>query len=265
VLNFEVAVGAARTMLLRAEREHEAARIALATLMALPEAMLPPEVQVAPLPDETPDLMRAPDADELVARALDQRPDLRQSAYAVQRSEAAVRGRYAEFSPQVGAFVRHEAQRFNGTDIRSEDFSTAAGVNVQYDIFTGGRRLARVREAKHARRESELRLRETELTVTSEVRQALLDVRTAQQQLVLQRTTLESVRRNRDLVARSYEAGKETLVRLNMAQRDLVRAESQLALARVELQRAWFDLRSVTGATVVWAGELAGDNLDENE
>lgn len=265
VLNFEVAVGAARTMLLRAEREHEAARIALATLMAMPEAVLPHEVQVAPLPGETPAQMQAPEADHLIARALEQRPDLQQNAHAVRRSEAAVRSRYAEFSPQVGAFVRHEAQRFNGTDIRSEDFSTAAGVNVQYDIFTGGRRLARVREAKHAQRESVLRMRETELTVTSEVQHALLDLRTAQQQLILQRTTLDQVRKNRDLVARSYEAGKETLVRLNQAQRDLVRAESQLALARVELQRAWFDLRSATAATLAMAGEPAPDSMDIDE
>lgn len=259
MLNFEVAVSAARTMLVRAEGEHEAARIALATLMALPDAMLPPEAQVAPLADETPEQMRSPDADQALANALEQRSDLRQGAYAVQRAEAAVRNRYAEFSPQVGVFVRHEAQRFGRAEIRSDDFSTVAGINVQYEVFSGGRRLARVREAKHIHREVELRRRDTELAVTSDVRQALLTLETAQQQLLLQRKTVESVHRNRDLVARSYAAGKETLVRLNMAQRDLVRAESQLALARVELQSAWSDLRSATGTMVAPLGVADGN------
>ncbi len=78
------------------------------------------------------------------------------------------------------------------------------------------------------------------------MQQALLDLRIAQQQLILQRTTVQKVRQNRDLVAKSYDAGKEMMARLNQAQRDLTRAEAQLALARVELQRAWHSLQIAT-------------------
>ncbi len=242
MLNFEVALRAARTAKLRAEKNFQSARIALATLMAMPDARMPDNMSVAPLPEETPALMKEPDTHAMIATALAQRPDLAGQAYGVKRAEAAVREQYAAFSPQVGAFVNYQAQRYNGTDVHREDFATTIGVNVHYDLFNGGRRLAKVREAKHARREAELTLRDKELEVTSEVQQALLDLRIAQEQLVLQRTTVEKVRKNRNLVAKSYEAGKEMLARLNQAQRDLTRAEGQLAQARVELQSAWHSL-----------------------
>jgi outer membrane protein TolC len=246
VLNFEVAVSAARTAALEAQKQYESARIALATLMATPDAALPENVHVAPLADETPALMHTPEAKTLIGRALAQRPDIGRGELSVKRGEAAVRQEAAAFSPKVAAFVNYEAQRFNGFDLREDDFSTTVGVNVSYNLFSGGRRVAAVREKQHAMREAELHLRDRELQVASEVQQALLDLHMAQQQLVLQRTSLISVQKNRDLVAKSYDAGKEMLVRLNQAQRDLVRAQAWLALARVELQRTWYELETVT-------------------
>ena len=261
-LNFEVAVSAARTGLLEARKQYESARIALATLMAMPDAVLPENVRVAPLADETPAQLQPPEDQPLLARALEQRPDVDRSELTVKRSQAATRQEAAEFSPKVAAFVNYESQRFDGFRLDEDDFTTTVGVNVSYNLFSGGRRLAAVREKKHASREAELMLRDRELQVTSEVQLALLDLRTAQQQLVLQRTTLQSVQKNRDLVAKSYEAGKELLVRLNQAQRDLVRAQARLALSRVELQRLWYELETATADNLARFQALGSDDVD---
>ena len=68
-----------------------------------------------------------------------------------------------------------------------------------------------------------------------------------QAQLRLQRINAELVQTNRDLVDKEYTAGQASLVRLNEAQRDLVTAQSRLALALATMRQAWFNLETVTG------------------
>jgi outer membrane protein TolC len=84
--------------------------------------------------------------------------------------------------------------------------------------------------------------------VASDVRQAVVDVINAQEQVKLQRANLDSAGENRRLVETEYRAGKSSLVRLNEAQRDLVQTEVDLARARIRLRQAWSDLRAAAGA-----------------
>lgn len=250
VLNFEVAVRAARGSLLKAQRDYETARIALAALMGLPEGRLPDDCIVADLATEAPEDMQAPDVDALIAYALARRPDLDQREFGLKRAEAAVKERYADFSPQVAAFATAQAQSITNSGIDGDELYSSVGVNVAFNLFSGGRRIAKVIEAKHAKREAEYRLSEAGNKATSEVRQAVLDVQTAQQALILNRSAAEYVERNRNLAEKEYTAGKTVLVRLSLAQRDLVQAQGQLALARVALQRSWHALRTATSATL---------------
>jgi len=251
VLNFEVLLRAARGSLLRAQRDHETARIALALLMGIPEGMLPENMDVAELAVETPESMAAPDADEMIDVALAQRPDLEQRAFGLKRAEAAVRERYSDFAPQVAAIAGARAQSYTNTSVDSDEITSTVGVNVSLNLFSGGRRISRVLEAKHARREAEYRMSETELKVIGEVRQALVDLEASQQALILQRGAAEFVEKNRGLVEKEYRAGKAMLVRLNQAQRDLIQAQGQLAQARVALQRSWAALRAAAGINLM--------------
>ncbi|HNT89676.1 MAG TPA: TolC family protein, partial [Candidatus Hydrogenedentes bacterium] len=178
-----------------------------------------------------------------------------QREFGLKRAEAAVRERYSDFGPQVAAVASARTQSINETAIREDEIITTVGVNVALNLFSGGRRIARVLEAKHARREAEYRITETELKIVGEVRQALLDLQTAQQVLILQRGAAEFVEKNRDLVVKEYDAGRAMLVRLNQAQRDLVQAQGQLAQARVALQRSWAALRAATGVNLTELNE----------
>ena len=117
-------------------------------------------------------------------------------------------------------------------------------------LFSGGRRRAELMEAKHAKRESELHLTETEQRVAGEVNKALLDLRSAQEALVLNRGAAECVQKNRDLVDQEYKAGKAMLVQLNQAQNDYMQAMGMLAQARVGLQRGWQALHHATGVSL---------------
>ncbi len=250
-LNFEVRVRAAQSAVLDAQRDFNTALIGLAAVMGIPESVIPENVEIAALHSEVPEELQFPEADPLIAYAMDHRPDLNQSRYAVQRAGAAVGQSRAPFYPQVRALASRDASRINsGRFDVDEDFSTTVGISVDYELFAGGRNRAALRESKYAEDEAEYRSESLEIEVASDVRTAAQNLSTAQQQLVLQRTTAELVSRNRDLVEKEYDSGQGSLVRLNEAQRDLIAAQSRLALARVALRLAWHDLRTATAETL---------------
>lgn len=260
-LNFEVRVREAQSNLLAAQRSWEVARIGLASLMGIPESVLPDTVQVVPLGEERPEDLEHPgEADELIARAFEGRPDLAQDDAAEKRTKANVGVNRAAFAPTVSAFASRDSVQDDAFRVAEEDFSTTAGVQVSYTLFAGGRNRARYAEAKAAYREAQLNRAGSEITATAEVRQSLEEVTTAQEQLKLQRENASYVQRNRDLVEKEYAAGQTSLVRLNEAQRDLLQAQVRLAASRVALRRAWHALRTATGETV--AATDAQDDAD---
>ena len=250
VLNFEVRQRGAEAVLIIAEQNYDSSRIALATLMGIPEGQLPDTVVVAPLQDETPEAMADQVDDEWIARALAQRPDVALRKHGLERAQASVGQRKSAYYPSVNAFASQDYQRSNDSTLTDKDAATTVGVNVGYTLFAGGRNRAAVHEAKHYRTESEWLLEDAELTAQADVRNALLQLSASQKQLLLQRTTADYVEQNRTLVEKEYNAGQTDLTRLNQAQRDLVEAQSRLASARVALQAAWHDLRTASADTL---------------
>jgi outer membrane protein TolC len=249
-LNFEVRMNAARTQLIRTRSTYRSLLIALAELLALPEAEFPEETELAELGEETCESLETPSPTPLLDTAFSLRPDLNQSTLAVRRAQAAVGQSRAPFFPTVVASASKDALRTNDFDFGEDDFSTTVGVSVSYTLFAGGRNVAGYKGAKAARSEAERNREQAELAVASEVRRAIEDLTAAQEALVLQRSNALLVQRNRDLVEKEFDAGVVSLVRLNEAQRDLVEAQGTLALARVALQQAWHDVRTATGQTI---------------
>ena len=250
VLNFETALYAAKANLLRARREYELARIAMAVLLGYPEGYLPDTVQFADLETETPETMALPDADAMLALAFAYRPDMEQRELGLKRAQANVRREYAKFAPQIAFFASAQTANIDETGFSGDRMLSTVGINASMNLFSGGRRRAELREAKHARRESEWQVTETEQKISAEVRKALLDLKMAQESLRLSRNAAACVRKNRDLVDKEYKAGKAMLVQLNQAQNDYVQAMGTLAQARVGLQRGWQSLHHATGISL---------------
>lgn len=249
VLNFEVQANAARASRISAENSYALSRLGLASLLGLPEGALPAETEIAPLPEECLEEMQEPQAEERISYALEHRPDLHQSAYAVERADATVKASRAPFYPTVSVSL---SQAASTTERKPDmnDFATSVGLNVSYSLYAGGRNKALLMEAKSAKREAEFQWSDAQIGVVSDVRQQIENVLAAQKQLALQRANAVFVQKNRDLVEKEYNAGQTSLVRLNEAQRDLTSAQGQLAQARVALRQAWHDLRTAMGATL---------------
>ena len=246
-LNFKVRVNSAQSFLIEARRAWETSLYTLAAVLGLENVKLSPALRLTPLASETAADMAIPDTALAVALAAENRPDVAQAQWAVQQSKAAVKVAQAGYYPSVNLMAGVNGSRQEDPSFESEEFGSAIGLELNYNLFAGGLDRARVGEARAARREIESELDRLQIRVSADVRTAIARVIEAQKQVRLQTENAALVTQNRDLVALEFKSGEGTLVRLNEAQRDLNTARGRLAQARVALRQAWFDLKVETG------------------
>lgn len=126
---------------------------------------LPVETQLELDPGAAADVVDIPSRADAIRFALDQNRDLkvaRQNLVKVQAGLAAAKDAYI---PDVTALARYSYQ--NGVPFLARNFGTF-GFSVNYDLFDGGSREAKVREARSEARSAELELEK--LTSDIEVR-----------------------------------------------------------------------------------------------
>jgi len=246
-LNFKIRINDARAVRIQAERNYEAAIYALAALLGRQEANFPRTVKLAPLEDETKNELTKPDTKELIAYAHKNRPDIRQSELGIRQANAQVGLARSQFYPSLNLSAGIDGAHTENLRLEEDDFSASVRLSLSFNLFSGGADRARVKEAEAQAEELKRSLENLRITVTSEVRDSLAQLLSAQAQLRLQRINVELVQTNRDLVDKEYGAGQASLVRLNEAQRDLVTAQSRLALALATMRQAWFNLETDTG------------------
>ncbi len=249
-LNFKVRANLAEASLIRARQNHQTALIALAALLGLPEGRLPEGTVLAPLDEEMPQELELPAQAPLVTYALEHRPDVALNRHTVSRTHSTAKAQWGAFLPTVGVSASKNATSQSDAHLGQDDFSTTVGLSVSQTLFAGGRNRARLHEAKAAHAEAKHTLTSAEIAATSDVRTAVERLAASQEQLILQRANATLVQKNRDLVEKEYGAGQASLVRLNEAQKDLIAAQGQLALARVGLRQAWQELDAATGEIV---------------
>ncbi|MFC1799146.1 TolC family protein, partial [Thermodesulfobacteriota bacterium] len=247
VLNFKIRVNEAKTSLINSERVFTETMYGLAALLGAPQSRFPAKMKLARLKEETPEEMQKPDADSLAQMALEYRPDLKETRYALNQSEAQIKIAQSRFYPSVSLAASLDGNRTDDAGFESDDFGNTVGFNLTYNLFAGGLDKAKVSEARARTQELEKTLQSLELQVNSEVQISSTQVYTTQRQLVLQRANADLNQQNRDLVEKEYAAGQVSLVRLNEAQRDLTTAQGRLALALASLRQAWFNLETDTG------------------
>lgn len=242
--NFRVRVLAARAEVESAAGMLETGRVVLAEIMGIPIVELPPGLQLTPLADETETEMTEPQAGPFLEKALRERMDVLQLVEIFQSEEERVRAAKGAYNPKLIGSASWGFDRTANMHYSEDDQSSAAGIEMRWEIFSGGRRDAQVRVVEGDRAEAAANLNRMRLAVQSEVRKAIIDVTRAQAQIRLQRENLQTAHENRRIIQAGYLAGRENLNRLNEAQRDFIRADADLALARIRLREAWSDLHA---------------------
>ncbi len=242
--NFRVRVLAAQATVTNAVGLRDVGRVVLAELLGLTDGILPADLILSPLAEESAVELAVPPPEPWIERALSNRPDVVQFMELLKAEDENVRAARGLYSPAVLVSGSWGFDRSSNLHYSVEDQSSAAALEFRWELFTGGARHARVREAESKRAETAAQLNRLRFSVQSDVRRAIIDLNDAQQQILLQRESLRTAAENRRVVRAGYLAGRETLSRLNETQRDFIAAEVGLAQARIRLRLAWSDLNA---------------------
>jgi len=258
VLNIKVQLNSAKTSLMLGRRQFEAASYGLAALMGIPDAAFPEAMRLAELDRNIRFEADKDDPEKLIAQALAARPDIQRLRMMTEEAKAG-RGR-AEASryPRVQVFGTVNGDRYGDPALGIDDFGNTIGVSLAWNLFRGGADRARVVEAGHREREAGYTLAALRNKIASEVRQDLALLAAAEEQVCLQRESVDLVRENRDLAKNEYEAGEASLVRLNEAQRDLTATHGRLAQALVSYHQARHRLLAATGQNIMAGASASG-------
>ena len=264
VLNFEILANDAEVSLISAEYQYETAIYALAVLMGYPEGTLPAELTFPS--DFKSDFGDLPAVEIYLDAALAHRPDLKGYREQLEIAKYQLYSTYSAYSPTVNAFAtfgfgtnesRTRTISYNqgGVHYPSDDRrsyynqpSLTYGITADWTIFNGLIRYNTSREYKANLAAAEYSAAAKWFDVVGEVRAAYANyVQTVRQTRIYEKTQ-ELSRKQRDLVDEEYRAGNAELTRLNEAQRDLVRAETNLASSYIAIQNAKAQLDSAVGA-----------------
>ena len=247
VLNIKVQINSAKTSLMLAAREFEAAGYGLAALLGLPGAVLPPGLDLAPLNRNLDTGGHEENPEQLIAEALARRPDVQRLEMQLHGSEAATGAARAPFYPKLQLAGAVNGVRLGDAALSGEDFGNTVSLSLAWNLFAGGADRARLFAARQKQRETGFTLADLRNRVAAEIRQDIARLAAAREQVRLQRDSVKLVAENRDLAKNEYEAGEASLVRLNEAQRDLTTTHSRLAQALVAFHLARQNLLAATG------------------
>jgi outer membrane protein len=231
-------VASARMQWIDADSAYASARAALNQAMGIvgPIDFDVPDDTLSALPDEEARV------EDLYAKALAGRPDLRALGLSVDAQTHLVRASKALLGPQV---LATGALTDAGKGLGQLRWNWNVGIALNWNLLQGGQRLGVLRQAKAGlealRAQGEL-LRQG---VMSQLQQAVLTVQAGRASLLASADLVKNARIRLGLAEGRYEAGVGNIIELGDAQVALTRAENQrvqaefvLALARAQLLSA---------------------------
>ncbi|MEO8224037.1 MAG: TolC family protein [Gammaproteobacteria bacterium] len=199
---------------------------------------------VEPLPDTD----AVPGLEELQARALASRPDLRSARLNADRAQAetalAKASRWEDWS--VGVGVEQDKLAIEGVQAQSSD--RAIGLNLSIPIPLFDRNQGAISAAVAAGRQADARIEALELAVAGEVSSAHAEALNLQQLLNQYRTDLLPVsERNMQLAGKGYSQGQVSVLEAFQAQRQNADLNAAYLNTLDQFLQALVRLRTATG------------------
>jgi outer membrane protein TolC len=235
VTRAEVDVANARVALIRAQNAVSLARIGLNQSMGI--AINAPTRVKDTLAYEQVKF----DRETLVSEALKQRPEYKQAKLRADAAEATMRQNFRDFFPNlfgvssVGAGrAESDFRGFGSTPLgnsTSEAKDWQIGLELRWNIFDGGNKIARYREAKALLEASQAGVRDTELQVWQQVEQSHVNVVESEERIGAAQKAVESAQENFRLSQGRFDAGVGTIIELTDAQLALTQAQATEAQA----------------------------------
>jgi TolC family type I secretion outer membrane protein len=183
----------------------------------------------------------------IVARALTQRPDLLAEVARVHSADAAIREAHSTYYPTFsfsgdwGHRNSYGSQNFNPV-VPSHIYPYSAQLNLSWTIFDGGSRRNELARAEAQRSEAMAHVAVSRDQIETEIWTAYSNLKTAQDLREAADALLQAAEQSYEAASRSFQAGVRTFVDVTTAQRDLARARTAEAAARIEVLTALADL-----------------------
>ena len=196
--------------------------------------------QVAKTPERAIDETLGEPLDELVDRALSQRPDLVAKLANLRASQAKVREARAEYYPKISldagaGYSKLDVNAYDSPYVGNSKPNYAAGLSLTWPLFEGFARRDRVRIAEAELKAAASELADTRDNAVQEVMKAYVDLQTALRKQDASEVLLASAQSAFDASLEAYKQGLGTYVDVANAQRNLAAARSTVVAARSEI------------------------------
>jgi outer membrane protein TolC len=200
------------------------------------------DVSQAPVPEAVEQSVQT-----IISRALSQRPDLLAEVASLRSADAAIRAAHSAYYPTFsfsgdwGHGNSYGSQNFNPV-ISSHIYPYSAQLNLSWTIFDGGSRRNELARTEAQRGEAKARLAVSRNQIENEIWTAYSNLKTAQDRREAADALLQAAEQSYTAATRSFQAGVRTFIDVTTAQRDLARARTAQASARIEVLAALADL-----------------------
>jgi outer membrane protein len=156
----------------------------------------------------------------LLNTAIEKRPDYQASIQNLSSSDASLSMARAGHFPTISASGSYGYRGTNG-DIGysplSDNRSLSLSLDVTLPIFSGFSTQNQVEQASVQQKNSEEQLRQSQRQITVDIRKALLDLESAEKQLSVTKSSVESAEMDRKIAEEKYNLGAGTLLDLLIA------------------------------------------------
>ena len=185
--------------------------------------------------------------EEAIRIANEKRSDLYKAELRIRMQREALRIARSRFWPQVDAFFSQEWARPDPHSSTSDEWGDAwiAGAALSFPVFDGFNRYGKVVEESARLKQAEVNLVKAEESTFLEVKQAILDIKDAEEFVESQKMNLKHTNEGLRLVQVGYKEGINTEVEVMDAQTALTRSQALFyqaiyshTLARLYLQKA---------------------------
>jgi outer membrane protein len=256
VLEARSATAQAEYDLQSARGVEEIARGDLATALGIAPTV---GIRVQPLDELPAPEMHDDSIEQLLARALEERPDLLQQLAGVKAVEGRVREARSAYYPSVKFEATAEGQPQYGWQqqlplAQTTRLNGTAAVRIDWTIFDGGARKNNLLEAQASRNEAVAQAQTTRDQIADEVWRSYSNVKTALRQREAATALLEAASQSYAAAVEAYSYGVRNLLDVTAAQRVLAQARSTDVAARTAVLDALADLAFRTGDLVRMGG-----------
>jgi len=185
------------------------------------------------------------DVNELVRLGLENRAEIAVNKAIIELSQSQVKSARSEYYPKILLNASYNEKESDSYSLDNKQMS--AGVYIKWDIFSGFSSEAKVKENLAKLTKSKVDLRDIELKITQDIKDAYLEVKKSEDSTKMQLLSVDLATQNLSLAQQRYKAGLSDMVELNDAKLGYTKSKSDLVNTYYSYLLAVANLEYVVG------------------